>query len=83
MATGLTNTTKTIGGAFASCIFGVALISRVSASGVEETAGTIGGYYVVWIVCSVTALVAAVLLAFVPTGAFEDQPDEPVVAEVR
>jgi len=75
VATGLTNTTKTIGGAFASCIFGIALISRVSASGVEETAGTIGGYYVVWIVCSVTALVAAGLLAFVPKGAFEDSRD--------
>lgn len=72
VATGLTNTTKTIGGAFASCIFGIALISRVSASGVEETAGTIEGYYIVWIVCSVTALVAAALLAFVPKGAFED-----------
>jgi len=83
VATGLTNTTKTIGGAFASCIFGIALISRVSASGVEETAGTIGGYYVVWIVCSVTALVAAALLAFVPKGAFEDTRDDVTVAEVR
>jgi MFS family permease len=85
VATGLTNTTKTIGGAFASCVFGIALISRVSATGVEETAGTIGGYYTVWIVCGVTALVAAVLLAFVPKGAFEDkrQDAEPVVSEVR
>jgi MFS family permease len=72
VATGLTNTTKTIGGAFASCVFGIALISRVNSMGVEETAGTIEGYYVVWLVCSLTALVAAVLLAFVPKGAFED-----------
>ncbi len=83
VATGLTNTTKTIGGAFASCIFGIALITRISASGVEETAGTIEGYYVVWIVCSVTALVAAALLAFVPKGAFEDSRDDVTVAEVR
>jgi MFS family permease len=85
VATGLTNTTKTIGGAFASCVFGIALISRVSATGVEETAGTIGGYYTVWIVCGVTALVAAVLLAFVPKGAFEDKRHdaEPVISEVR
>jgi MFS family permease len=84
VATGLTNTTKTLGGAFASCFFGIALISRVSASGAETTAGTIEGYYTVWIVCGVTALAAAALLAFVPKGAFEDKPEaEPVVAEVR
>jgi MFS family permease len=85
VATGLTNTTKTIGGAFASCVFGIALISRVSATGVEGTAGTLAGYYVVWGVCAVTGLVAALLLAFVPKGAFEDKRGtaEPVVSEVR
>jgi MFS family permease len=84
VATGLTNTTKTIGGAFASCVFGIALISRVSTSGTESTAGTIEGYYTVWIVCAVTALVAAVLLAFVPKGAFEDTREtEPAISEVR
>jgi MFS family permease len=85
VATGLTNTTKTMGGAFASCVFGIALISRVSATGGAETAGTIAGYYVVWTVCAVTALVAAALLAFVPQGAFEDKREaaEPVVSELR
>lgn len=87
VATGLTNTTKTVGGAFASCIFGIALLSYVAttAGGGESTAGSLAGYYVVWIVCGVTALVAAVLLAFVPKGAFEDKREdaEPVVSEVR
>ncbi len=83
VATGLTNTTKTIGGAFASCVFGIALLSHVATSGGgEETAGTLAGYFVVWTVCAVTALVAAALLAFVPKGAFEDKR-ETVVAEVR
>ena len=83
VATGLTNTTKTIGGAFASCVFGIALIGRVAASGGEETAGTLAGYFTVWIICSVTALVAAALLAVVPKGAFQDAAPEPVVSEVR
>jgi MFS family permease len=84
VATGLTNTTKTIGGAFASCVFGIALLSHVATSGGgEETAGTLSGYFVVWTVCAVTALVAAALLAFVPKGAFEDKRETVVAAEVR
>jgi hypothetical protein len=34
----------------------------------------------VWIVCGVTALVAAVLLVFVPKTAFTDRPAEVEVA---
>jgi len=84
VATGLTNTTKTIGGAFASCVFGLALLGRVTATGGEETAGSLAGYFTVWIVCSVTGLVAAGLLAVVPKGAFEDaRVSEPVVGELR
>ncbi len=73
VATGLTNTTKTIGGSFASCIFGVAL----AAGATHSTAASLSGYYTVWIVCSVTAFIAAVLLNFVPRLAFAD----PVVIE--
>jgi MFS family permease len=84
VATGLTNTTKTIGAAFASAIFGLALVSHaVTAGGVESTAGSLGGYIIVWSVCAGTALVAAVLLAFVPRGAFEDTRSTVVAAEVR
>jgi len=68
VATGLTNTTKTIGGSFASCVFGVAL----AAGAAHSTAASLSGYYTVWIVCSVTALVAAVGLTFVPRLAFAD-----------
>jgi MFS family permease len=68
VATGLTNTTKTIGGSFASCVFGVAL----AAGATHTTAASLTGYYTVWIVCSATAFVAAAGLTFVPRLAFAD-----------
>ncbi|MET1134138.1 MAG: MFS transporter, partial [Aeromicrobium sp.] len=68
IAAALTNTTKTIGGSFASCIFGVAL----AAGATHATAASLSGYYTVWIVCSATAFVAAVGLTFVPRLAFAD-----------
>ncbi|WP_345750813.1 MFS transporter [Microbacterium rhizophilus] len=72
-ATGLTNAVKTVGGAIASCVFGIALLH--GAGGVaESTAGSFAGYLTVWIVCGVTALVAAAALVVVPKGAFTDSP---------
>ena len=71
MATGMTNTTKTIGGAIASAVFGIALIQGVTDA--TATAGSLSGYYTVWIICGVTALVAAVSLLFVPKHAFTDR----------
>ena len=73
MATGLTNATKTVGGAFASCVFGIALAgsalgSLTAATG--STAAPLEGYMLVWAICGVTALVAAVALYFVPKLAF-------------
>ncbi|WP_350349351.1 MFS transporter [Agromyces sp. G08B096] len=77
VATGLTNSVKTVGGAIASCVFGIALASHLAAgtpSGAEGTAGSFSGYVTVWLVCGLTAAVAAVLLAFVPRHAFSDAP---------
>jgi len=74
IATGLTNTTKTIGGAFASATFGIALATGVAVG--AGTAASLSGYYTVWIVCGASALVATVLLFFVPKLAFADvDPD--------
>ena len=73
VATGLTNSVKTVGGAIASCVFGIALLGGVGGAAVEGTAGSLAGYFTVWIVCGVTALAAAVLLAFVPRAAFTDR----------
>ncbi|NUL46737.1 MFS transporter [Cellulosimicrobium funkei] len=79
VATGLTNSVKTVGGAVASCIFGLALATTAFAGTPEPatagladagTAGSFSGYVTVWIVCSVTGLASAVLLLFVPRRAF-------------
>ncbi|MFT4219891.1 MAG: MFS transporter [Microbacterium sp.] len=69
VATGLTNSVKTVGGAIASCVFGIALLHGATGG----TAGSFSGYVTVWVVCGVTALVAAVLLLFVPKLAFTDR----------
>ena len=73
VATGLTNSVKTVGGAIASCVFGIALLNGATGAVSEGTAGSLSGYFTVWIVCGVTALAAAVLLAFVPKEAFTDR----------
>ncbi|MES2093887.1 MAG: MFS transporter [Actinomycetota bacterium] len=75
IAAALTNTTKTIGGSFASAIFGIVLAMGVLAAA-TSTASSLSGYLTVWIVCGVGALVAAVLLFFVPKLAFADVADE-------
>lgn len=74
VATGLTNSVKTVGGAIASCVFGIALLNG-AAGAVEGTAGSFAGYVTVWVVCGVTALVAAGTLVFVPKTAFTDTAD--------
>ncbi len=75
VATGLTNSVKTLGGAIASAVFGLALMHGVSESaiGAGETAAPLSGYFTVWIVCGVTGLVAAALLLVVPKQAFTDR----------
>jgi MFS family permease len=83
IAAGLTNTTKTIGGSFASGVFGVVLVVG-AASTVTSTAASLGGYLLVWTICGVGALAAGVLLFFVPRLAFLDVAvdDEPVAGEL-
>jgi MFS family permease len=71
IAAGLTNTTKTIGGSFASAVFGIVLAMGVMTS-VSSTASSLSGYMTVWTICGVGALAAAVLLFFVPKLAFGD-----------
>jgi MFS family permease len=73
IATGLTNTTKTIGGAFASAVFAVVLVIAVGQV-VSETASSLLGYLIVFAICGISALVAAIALVFVPKLAFSDAP---------
>ncbi|MCU1424642.1 MAG: transporter [Microbacteriaceae bacterium] len=71
VATALTNTTKTIGGSFASSVFAVVLaIGAVQVAG--STASSLFGYLTVFAICGAGALVAAVLLFLVPRLAFDD-----------
>jgi hypothetical protein len=87
VATGLTNTTKTIGGTFASATFALALSAGVHTTlgGAEGTAGSLTGYMTVWAVCGLTAVLAALCLVVIPRLAFADRssdtaatpPDEP------
>ncbi len=72
VATGLTNSVKTVGGAVASCVFGIALLQQVAGGSGSATAGSLVGYMTVWTICGVTALIAAVTLLFVPQDAFKD-----------
>ena len=71
IATGLTNTTKTIGGSFASAIFAIVLFLGASQV-IGATASSLGSYLIVFTICGVGALVAALLLFFVPRLAFAD-----------
>jgi MFS family permease len=76
IAAALTNTTKTIGGSFASAIFGIVLALGV-ATAATTTASSLSGYLTVWVICGAGALIAAVLLFFVPKLAFADATDDP------
>lgn len=71
-ATGMTNGTKTVGGAIASAIFAIALASTGSLADTEAGHAPLAGYLTVWAVCSVAALLAALSLLVVPAGAFAD-----------
>ncbi len=68
VATGMTNAIKTIGGAFASCAYALAL----AGSGLEGPAANhapLAGYLTVWAICSGTALAAAAILILTRHGA--------------
>jgi MFS family permease len=72
-ATGMTNTTKTIGGAIASSIFAIALSATGSIDVEGNVNAPLSGYLVVWAVCAWSALLAAASLLVVPKGAFSDR----------
>jgi MFS family permease len=72
-ATGMTNTTKTIGGAIASSVFAIALASTGSLEEADLGHAPLAGYLTVWAVCAISALVAAVSLLITPRGAFADE----------
>ncbi len=81
-ATGMTNGTKTIGGAIASAIFAIALSSAGSIADLEAGHAPLSGYLTVWSVCAAAAFLAAISLLVVPRDAFSDPVEPPVDAAV-
>jgi hypothetical protein len=69
-ATGMTNATRTVGGAIASAVFAIALSSTGSIKDPVRGHAPLHGYVVVWSVCSATALLAAVALLLMPRHRF-------------
>ena len=65
-ATGMTNATKTVGGAIASSIFAIALASTGSLKDPTEGHAPLSGYMTVWAVCALAALAAAAALTMMP-----------------
>lgn len=78
MASAMTNTTKIMGGTMSSAFFGVVLAGGAATA--IGTAAPFTGYVTVWVVCSASGLLAAVLLAFVPSAAFSDAAEAKVAA---
>ncbi len=72
MAAALTNTTKTIGGAFSSAVFGVVLAAGAGTV-LAQTAASLSGYLTVWAICAAGGFLAAALLLVVPKVAFADE----------
>ena len=70
-ATGMTNATKTVGGAIASSVFAIALASTGSLSDPAAGHAPLSGYMTVWAVCAVAALLAACALLALPRRAVE------------
>lgn len=70
-ATGMTNATKTVGGALASAVFAIALAATGSIADPTEGHAPLSGYLTVWSVCAVAALLAAGALLALPQPATE------------
>lgn len=68
-ATGMTNATKTVGGAIASSVFAICLASAGSIDGPDEGAAPLSGYLTVWAICAAAALLAALALLLLPRAA--------------
>ncbi len=75
-ATGMTNATKTVGGAIASSVFAIALASTGSLDDPAEGHAPLGGYLTVWTVCALAALLAAGALLMMPRPAGNDPAAE-------
>ena len=76
--TGMTNPTKTGGGAIASAVFAIALTATGSLEGPDEGQAPMSGYLTVWAVCAGAALLAALVLLLLPAPAPESEDRQPI-----
>ena len=76
-ATGMTNATKTVGGAVASAIFAIALAATGSIADPKRGHAPLSGYLTVWAVCAAAALVAAAVLAGAARTRTYESPERP------
>ncbi|MGZ4465963.1 MAG: MFS transporter, partial [Nocardioides sp.] len=76
-ATGMTNATKTVGGAIASSVFAIALATTGSLDDPVKGHAPLAGYLTVWSVCAVAALLAAAVLLVMPREAAEGEGPAP------
>lgn len=79
IATGMTNGTKTVGGAIASAVFAIALTATGSLDATAEQVAPFSGYLTVWAVCAGASFLAALALLAAPKHAFSDAPVPSVV----
>jgi MFS family permease len=68
-ATGMTNATKTIGGAIASSVFAICLAATGSIDDPVKGHAPLSGYLTVWAICAAAALLAALSLLLLPRQA--------------
>jgi MFS family permease len=68
-ATGMTNASKTVGGAIASAVFAICLASTGTIDDPTEGHAPLSGYLTVWAICAAAALVAAGALLVMPRRA--------------
>ena len=74
-ATGMTNATKTVGGAIASAdLRHRARVHRLDRRQRPRAHAPLSGYLTVWAVCAAAAFLAALALSAAPEGAFSDHP---------
>ena len=76
-ATGMTNATKTVGGAIASSIFAICLASTGSISDPVKGHAPLSGYLTVWAICAAAALLAALALLLMPRQATSEPVGDP------
>ena len=75
IATGMTNGTKTVGGAIASAIFAIALTATGSLDATAEKVAPLSGYLTVWAVCAGASFLAALALMAAPEARVQRRPD--------